>query len=145
MRKRLLAFLIFSAAADAQPLTVIIRAGTLLDGKGGVDAYLARDVISRAPRGANNLDRAADAFQQATDWHTRRPPKTDMTTNLDCLFKDQIGRRSSSPTARFGTTEEPLADARGSDQSHDRKGVISRKSAKPGGHGTSVEANLLLP
>jgi imidazolonepropionase-like amidohydrolase len=36
MRKRLLAVLIFCAAAYAQPPTVIIRAGTLLDGKGGV-------------------------------------------------------------------------------------------------------------
>jgi hypothetical protein len=46
-----------------------------------------------------------------------------------------------SQAARFSATKKPLADAApsgpGSDQSHDREGVIFRKSANPRGHGTS--------
>jgi hypothetical protein len=44
---------------------------------------------------------------------------------------------ASAVTARSGAIVKPLAHARGSDQSHDRKGVISQKSTKPRGHGTS--------
>jgi NADH-quinone oxidoreductase subunit M len=47
----------------------------------------------------------------------------------------------SSPTARFGATKKPLADGApsgpGSDQSHDRRGVIFHKNANPRGRGTS--------
>jgi len=55
-------------------------------------------------------------------------------------YKRAILRVASSPTARFSATKKPLADARGSEQSHDRKGVIFRKSAKPGGHGANNRA-----
>ena len=95
MRKRLLAVLIFSAAADAQLPTVIIRAGTLLDGKGGVDAYLARDFISWA---RTNLDRPCRRIPASYGLEHAPSPKTDMTANLDCLFKHQIGRSSSAET-----------------------------------------------
>jgi hypothetical protein len=51
--------------------------------------------------------------------------------------------RASTPTARLGATKKPLADGApsgpGSDQSHDRKGVIFGKSAIPCGHGTSFD------
>ena len=52
----------------------------------------------------------------------------------------------STLTARFGATGEPLADARGSARSQDRKGVVSRKrelaEPEPGLRPTSRTAGV---
>jgi len=39
-------------------------------------------------------------------------------------------------TARFGAIAKPLADARGSEPSHDRKGVVPRESTSSHGQNT---------
>ena len=51
---------------------------------------------------------------------------------------------ASSVTVRFGAAAKPLAHARGSDRSHDRKGVVSSKNAEPPGNKTNFCATLVL-
>src|SRR5258706_7536055 len=43
-----------------------------------------------------------------------------------------------SATTRLGASGQPLADARGSDQSRDREGAVPRKSTESRGHRTSA-------
>jgi len=49
---------------------------------------------------------------------------------------------TSPPTGRFAAAKTPLANARGSDQSHDRKGVIFRKILKLTGGAVRLAAIL---